>query len=127
VVAIDVKRDAHGGNTAYSVSGTVPENLSPIDWAIKTEALGAGEILLTSIDQDGTMCGYDIPLIRQISDSVSIPVIASGGAGNYQHMANAVLEGRASAVAAASIYHFTHQTPIEAKRYLAEMVIPIRL
>lgn len=82
---------------------------------------------MTSIDRDGTMLGYDIELTRSLSDAVSIPVIASGGAGNYEHMASVLIEGRASAVAAASIFHFTQQTPLEAKHFLRARGINVRL
>lgn len=88
---------------------------------------GAGEILLTSVERDGTMQGYDIELIRRVTSCVSVPVIASGGAGNYEHMREAVMDGGASAVAAASIYHFTEQTPREAKEYLQEHGVAVRL
>jgi cyclase len=91
------------------------------------ESLGAGEILLTSIDRDGTMTGYDTELTKNISHAVSIPVIASGGAGSYQDMASVLLEGRASAVAAASIFHFTQQTPLEAKHFLNGLGLNVRL
>ena len=85
-------------------------------WRADAEALGAGEILLTSIDRDGTMEGYDVELTRRVSEAVSIPVIASGGAGTYAHMAEVLRDGGASAVAAASMFHFTEQTPMEAKQ-----------
>lgn len=96
------------------------------DWARIVEKAGAGEILLTSVSLDGTMQGYDIEMIKMVTDVVSIPVIASGGAGNYEHMYQAVKEGAASAVAASSIFHFTEQTPKEAKEYLGERGIPVR-
>lgn len=119
VVSIDVMRKADGSTEVFSRSGTQPTGLHPVEWAKRAEALGAGEILLTSIDRDGTFSGYDVGLTAEVTQAVSIPVIASGGAGNYQHMAE-VLEGSgASAVAAASIFHFTEQTPAEAKKYLA--------
>ena len=89
-------------------------------------AEGAGEILITSIERDGTMEGYDLDLLRAVAEAVPVPVIASGGAGNYRHLAEA-LEAGASAVAAASIFHFTEQTPREAKRYLGERGFPVRL
>jgi cyclase len=90
------------------------------------EDRGAGEILITSIERDGTMSGYDLDLIAAVVSAVKIPVIASGGAGNYQHMVEAVLKAGASAVAAASIFHFTEQTPVEAKKALAAAGIPVR-
>jgi cyclase len=89
--------------------------------------MGAGEILLTNIDRDGSFSGYDVEYIKLVSDAVSIPVIASGGAGTYEHMRSAIELGSASAVAAASIYHFTHFTPIEAKKYLSQHGLPVRL
>jgi imidazole glycerol-phosphate synthase subunit HisF len=119
VVSIDVMRKADGSTEVFSHSGTQPTGLDPVEWAKRAEALGAGEILLTSIDRDGTFSGYDVALTADVTRAVPIPVIASGGAGSYQHMAE-VLEGSgASAVAAASIFHFTEQTPAEAKKYLA--------
>ena len=89
--------------------------------------MGAGEILITSIERDGTMQGYDVELIRSIGEAVQIPVIASGGAGSYEHMYEALSQGCASAVAAASIFHFTEQTPLEAKKYLKEKNVNVRL
>jgi cyclase len=91
------------------------------------EGLGAGEILLTSKDRDGTMTGYDIEITRAVAEAVSIPVIASGGCGKYEDMAEALTHGHANAVAAASIYHFTEQTPLGAKRYLHAQDIAVRL
>jgi len=127
VASIDVKDVSNNRKECYKCSGTVPTGKNPIDWAQLMEKLGAGEILLTSIDRDGTMQGYDIDLIRSVTDSVAIPVIASGGAGGYSHMHEAIIHGNASAVAAASIYHFTEQTPLEAKKYLAAQKIPVRM
>lgn len=118
VVSIDVRQFDNNYYRVYTHSGTHPTALDPVEWARQVEQLGAGEILLTSIDRDGTMTGYDIELTRRVSEAVSVPVIASGGAGNYEHMAQVLSKGKASAVAAASIFHFTHQTPLEAKRYL---------
>lgn len=127
VVSIDARRHPDGRYEVFIRAGTAPTGLEPVEWARRAESLGAGEILLTSVERDGTMNGYDVNLIRAVSEAVSIPVIASGGAGNYGHMAEAVLAGGASAVAAASIFHFTEQTPLEAKRYLRERGIPVRL
>ena len=127
VVSIDVKINANGGYGVYTHSGTKPADIDPVYMAKRSEDLGAGEILLTSIDRDGTMSGYDIEIIRQVCSAVHIPVIASGGAGTYEHMLEALDQGKASAVAAASIFHFTQHTPIEAKKYLKEKGIPVRL
>jgi cyclase len=116
VVSIDAFRHPDGTYEVFTRSGTAATGLDPVALATRAEALGAGEILLTSIDRDGTMEGYDVELVHQVSTAVSIPVIASGGAGSYEHMAEALREGGASAIAAASIFHFTQQTPLEAKR-----------
>jgi cyclase len=127
VVSIDAKRLPNGQYEAYTHSGTNPTGKDPVDLAREVEALGAGEILLTSIDRDGTMMGYDIELVEKVSEAVRLPVIASGGAGNYEHMAVALTDGKAAAVAASSIFHFTQQTPMEAKRYLKQRGINVRL
>jgi cyclase len=119
VASIDVRRLEDGRLICFSHSGTVATTREPVEWARELESRGAGEILLTSIDRDGTMQGYDLALIAEVARSVNLPVIASGGAGSYEHMRQAVQEAGASAVAAASIFHFTEQTPAEAKRYLA--------
>lgn len=126
IVSIDAKRKDDNFRM-YTNSGIVEVDANLIEYAKKVEKLGAGEILLTSIDFDGTMRGYDIKLIKAVSDSVSIPVIASGGAGSYNHMAKAIQQGHASAVAAASIFHFTQQTPLEAKIYLKKHGIRTRI
>ncbi|MBM3145924.1 MAG: imidazole glycerol phosphate synthase subunit HisF, partial [Chloroflexi bacterium] len=120
VVSIDARLRPDGDYEVFSHSGTASTGLDPVKLACDAESLGAGEIIITSIERDGAMTGYDLELTRRISDAVSIPVIASGGAGNYEHMLQALRVGKASAVAAASIFHFTQQTPLEAKRYLAE-------
>ena len=126
VVSIDARR-AGGGYQVYTRSGTAATGTDPVVLARRAETLGAGEILLTSIDQDGTLAGYDIALTRLVSAAVSIPVIASGGAGTYAHFVEAVVEGGASAVAAASMYHFTEQTPLGAKRYMGGRGLRVRL
>jgi cyclase len=126
IAGVDFKRDAAGGYECYSRCGTLPTGREPVEWAKHLEAAGAGEILLTSIERDGSMTGYDVELIRRVTSAVRIPVIASGGASGGQHMAEAVLNGGASAVAAASIYHFTEQTPAEMKQYLAAKGIRVR-
>lgn len=127
VVSIDARRQGNDGWEVYTHSGTRPTDKDPVAFALEAEDLGAGEILLTSIDRDGTMSGYDVALTRRVCDAVSIPVIASGGAGCYGDMADVVEEGHASAVAAASMFHFTQQTPIDAKRFLAARGVHVRL
>ena len=127
VVSIDVRKHDNGKYEVYTHSGTHPTGIDPLSLVQKVVSMGAGEILLTSIERDGTMTGYDVELIRNVSDLVSVPVIASGGAGNYEHMFQALTKGKASAVAAASIFHFTEQTPLEAKHYLDELNIHVRL
>jgi cyclase len=126
VVSIDARRTDRGYET-YTHAGTRPTGLDPVDVAVDAERRGAGEILLTSIDRDGTMEGYDVALIARVSGAVTIPVIASGGAGSYDHMAEALSDGGASAVAAASIFHFTQQTPLEAKQYLKSRGFVVRV
>jgi cyclase len=111
----------------YTHCGKHPTGLDPVEHARRVEALGAGEIILTSIDRDGTMRGYDVELARRVASAVKIPVVASGGAGSYADMAEVLRQTRASAVAAASIYHFTEQTPREAKLYLREHGFNVRL
>ncbi len=127
VISIDAKRHASLSYEVYTHSGTVAAGIDPLSLARKVESLGAGEILLTSIDRDGSMTGYDVELTRPVAEAVSIPVIASGGAGKYRHMAEVLREGKASAVAAASIFHFTEQTPLGAKQYLREQGFSVRL
>jgi len=127
VVSIDARRKHNGLYEVYTHSGTVNTGIDPVSAAIKAEKLGAGEIIITSIDRDGTMMGYDIDLVSQVSEVVSIPVIASGGAGNYEHMAQVLAEGGVSAVAASSIFHFTHQTPLEAKHFLKTKGFNVRI
>jgi len=127
VVSIDFKRLPGGRCAVFTHSGTRATDKDPVEFAQEMEARGAGEILLTSIERDGTMSGYDLEVVRRLSNAVTIPVICSGGAGNYDHMVAAVQEGCASAVAAASIFHFTQQTPLEAKRHMHDHGIAVRL
>lgn len=127
VISIDVRKKFDGNYEIFTHSGTYATRKDPVVFAQEMERRGAGEILLTSIDLDGTMSGYDIYLIKKVSDTVTIPVIASGGAGDYSDMLQVITQGGASAVAAASIFHFTHQTPLEAKKYLAQYGVKIRL
>jgi len=111
----------------YTHGGRKPTGLDAVDWARRAEALGAGEILLTSMDADGTKAGYDVPLTRAISESVHIPVIASGGAGSLEHMAEVLIDGKADAVLAASLFHFGEYTVAEVKRFLKDRGICVRL
>jgi cyclase len=127
VASIDAKRMADENYQCYSHCGTKPEGRTPGEWANELEKLGAGEILITSIDSDGTMKGYDLELISEVSNATNIPVIASGGAGEYKDMLHAINHAGANAVAAASIFHFTQQTPQGAKNYLGEKGISIRI
>lgn len=128
VVAIDAKRKLKGrGWEVFIHGGRTSTGLDAVKWAKKMENCGAGEILLTSMDCDGTKGGYDLALTRAISESVRIPVIASGGVGNLKHLADGVLKGRADAVLAASIFHFREHTIHEAKQYLKKKGIPVRL
>ena len=127
VVAIDAKkRDDGSGWTVFKNGGRVDMNMDAVEWAMKAEKLGAGEILLTSMDCDGTKSGYDIELTKIISESVDIPVIASGGAGNCQHFYDAI-EAGASAVLAASLFHYKELTIREVKEYLKDRSVSVRL
>ena len=126
VVAIDAKRDGdHWG--VFTHGGRKPTGLDAVEWARKVEALGAGEILLTSMDADGTKAGYDVALTRAVSEAVHIPVIASGGAGTLEHLAEVLSAGKADAVLAASIFHFGEFTVAAAKRFLQQKGIAVRL
>src|SRR5690606_673362 len=127
VVAIDAKMVAPGRWEVFTHGGRRSAGLDAIDWARRVEELGAGEILLTSMDRDGTREGFDLALTRAVSDAVGIPVIASGGVGNLQHLADGVVEGHADAVLAASIFHFGEFTVGDAKRFMAERGIAVRL
>lgn len=126
VASIDARRLEDGRYGCFSHSATVDVCRDPVEWAKELADRGAGEILLTSIDRDGTMLGYDLDLVERVVKAVDIPVIASGGAGNYQHMVDVVLQAGASAVAAASIFHFTEQTPAGAKLAMQAAGIPVR-
>ncbi len=131
VVAIDAKKVSKEGEPLrweiFTHGGRKPTGLDAIDWAKKMVAYGAGEILLTSMDRDGTKVGFDLPLTRAISAAVSVPVIASGGVGNLEHLAEGVLDGQADAVLAASIFHFAEYTIHQAKQYMADRGIEMRL
>jgi cyclase len=127
VVAIDAKRVGPGRFEVFTHGGRKAAGLDAIEWAKRVVAMGAGEILLTSMDRDGTRQGFDLELTRAIADSVCVPVIASGGVGTLEHLAQGVIEGHASAVLAASIFHFGEHTIKEAKAHMAERGIPVRL
>ena len=147
VVAIDAKasvavRGAAGGEPSgykgegsrgkaswevFTHGGRRPTGRDAVEWAREVERLGAGEILLTSMDRDGTGEGYDLALTRAVSDAVSVPVIASGGVGRLEHLRDGVVEGRADAVLVASLFHFGQHTVLEAKRYLADQGVPVRI
>jgi cyclase len=129
VVAIDARRTAPGSPNweVYTHGGRKPTGLDAVSWAEEVVRLGAGEILLTSMDRDGTKAGYDCELLREVCGAVGVPVIASGGVGTLEHLYEGLVVGRASAVLAASIFHFGQHTIGEAKHYLAERGVPVRL
>ena len=127
VVAIDAKQTAPGKWNVFTHGGRNDTGIDAVDWAKQVEKLGAGEILLTSMDRDGTKNGFDLALTRAVSDAIKIPVIASGGVGNLQHLADGVSEGHADAVLAASIFHFGEYTVRQAKEYMASRGIEVRL
>lgn len=126
VVAIDARRREGGGWTVYTHGGRHPTDLEAVAWAARAGELGAGEILLTSMDADGTKEGYDMELVRAVSSAVGIPVIASGGAGKLEHMADVLLHAGADAVLAASIFHFGEHTVAEVKKFLAARGVQVR-
>ena len=126
VVAIDARRRTDGGAEVFTHGGRTATGLDAVEWARRAEALGAGELLLTSMDRDGTKAGFDCELTATISDAVGIPVIASGGVGTLDHLVEGVLEGHADAVLAASIFHFGEHTVAEAKAHMAAAGITVR-
>ncbi len=127
VVAIDAKKSGDGKWEVFTHGGRKPTGLDVVEWAKKMESLGVGEVLLTSMDRDGTKSGFDLALTRAVSDAVSIPVIASGGVGGLQDLADGIKIGKADAVLAASIFHYGQHTVQEAKRFMSEQGIPMRL
>ena len=131
VVAIDAKRVSSNGKPerrweVFTHGGRKPTGIDAVEWAVKAEALGAGEVLLTSMDADGTLAGYDLALTAAIAEAVNIPVIASGGAGEMSHLYDGIVQGKADAVLVASIFHYGSHTVRQAKEYLAERGIPVR-
>lgn len=131
VVAIDAKKVSQDGEEnrweIFTHGGRKPTGINAVEWAIKMKDFGAGEILLTSMDRDGTKSGFDLALTRAISEAVSIPVIASGGVGNLDHLADGIIEGKADAVLAASIFHFAEYTIEQAKHHMQSRGIEVRL
>lgn len=126
VVAIDARRREDGGWNIYKNGGRIDTGLDAVEWAMQAEKLGAGEILLTSMDCDGTKAGYDIPLTKTIAENVGIPVIASGGAGTNEHFFEALTEGKADAALAASLFHYKELEIMDLKGYLADKGVPVR-
>ena len=127
VVAIDAKRNSDGHWSIYKNGGRIDMHMDAVEWAMKAEKLGAGEILLTSMDGDGTKAGYELELTRAIAEAVSIPVIASGGAGTLEHFYEALTEGKADAALAASLFHYKELTIREVKEYLRNKGVSVRL
>jgi len=127
VVSIDYACNPEGKREVYTHGGKKPTGLDPLYWVRQAEALGAGEIILTSIDREGTMAGYDLQLIKSASALLKIPLIVHGGAGTLEHLWEGLVEGAASAVAAASIFHFTDQSPIKARLYLKDRGVNVRI
>ena len=127
VVAIDARRRPEGGYTVYKNGGRIDMGLDAVEWAMEAERLGAGEILLTSMDCDGTKAGYDNELTRLVAENVSVPVIASGGAGNQEHFYDVLTEGRADAALAASLFHYKELKIKDLKRYLKDRCVSVRI
>ena len=128
VVAIDAKRrEDHSGWNIYKNGGRVDMGMDAVEWAVRAEQLGAGEILLTSMDADGTKAGYDLELTKAVAEAVSIPVIASGGAGKREHFYEALAEAGAEAVLAASLFHYKELEIRQVKEYLRERGVSVRL
>lgn len=128
VVAIDARRREDGsGWNIYKNGGRIDMGIDAVEWAMKADSLGAGEILLTSMDCDGTKAGYDIELTKMIAENVSIPVIASGGAGTKEHFYDALTTAKADAALAASLFHFKELEIMDLKKYLAEKKVPVRI
>ena len=126
VISIDVKKNQSNQYEVFSHRGTIPTGLDPVAWAKKCVENGAGEILLTNIDREGLMQGYDLDLIKEVSDAVSVPVIANGGAGTREHFVEGIKQGHASAVAASSIFHFTDSNLTQVKSFISNSGISMR-
>ena len=126
VLSIDARK-TDGGYEVYSACGGKATGMDPAEWAKQGEELGAGEIMITSIERDGSLQGYDLELCRRVSDAVSVPVLVLGGAGSWKHFVEGVEEGGASAVCTQNIYHFTENSILSAKKFLAERGVPVRL
>jgi cyclase len=126
VVAIDARRGADGAPEVFTHGGRTPTGIDAVEWARRAEELGAGEILLTSMDRDGTKAGFDTELTAAVSDAVGVPVIASGGVGTLEHLVEGITDGHADAVLAASIFHFSEHTIAEAKAHMAAAGISVR-
>jgi cyclase len=127
VVSIDARRQADGRYEVFSEFGAKPTGMDPVAWAKRAEALGAGEILITAIDRDGSLQGYDLDLCRRVSDAVRVPVLVLGGAGSWKHFADGLIAGGASAVCTQNIYHFTEASIASAKAFLARQGFAVRL
>lgn len=127
VVSMDAKRDANGDSEVYSSFGSKATGLTPANWAAEAERRGAGEILVTSIDRDGSLSGYDLDLCREVATAVSVPVLIAGGAGNWKHFVEGFTEGKADGVCTANIYHFTETSIHSAKKFLSKANVPVRV
>jgi cyclase len=127
VLSIDHKTGSTGNQEVFTDNGSAPTGMSPVDWALRGQDLGAGEILLTSIEHEGILKGYDLETIAKVSDAVDIPLIAAGGAGTLADLVSAIQTGQASAVAAASIFHFTDQSVIKAHSYMRQAGLDVRM
>jgi cyclase len=127
VVSIDVKKNSQGGHDVIINQGRTNTGIDVVDWAKKAEELGAGEIFLTSIDTDGTKEGYDLDLIKKVSSNTSIPVVAFGGVGKWEHFVDGILEGKADAVSAGNIFHYTEQSTYEAKNFMVNSGLNVRV
>ena len=126
MASIDARR-TESGYEVMAEFGRRPTGFSPEDWARRLAELGAGEILVTSIERDGSLSGYDLPLIRRVAEAVRVPVLASGGAGNWKHFLEALVEGKAAAACTSNIYHFTETSIASAKAFLAKNGVTVRV